>query len=332
MHGVKRINLTDELRAEKEKKEAVKVDRFKALSSTIEKLKAKKDTHKELLASLSEQLSMNPDLTTSYNLRRSIIKENGFTEDEWNQELNFTLKLLTSNPKSYPLWQHRSWILKQIDKNEYYQKELNLTYKLLSMDKRNFHGWSYRREILDILHERLPPTSVEDLYFKEWEYLTMMINSDISNYSAWHQRRILLVYYIEGKELTKIPEGDLKKLITSESEYIYHAIFTDAEDQSVWNYMKWFVSDERVLSILGKEELNTTVDKYLEAMREINEDEMEFSNKLNKWCTLMMIFLTDYYNKEITKAEKIDLLESLKKSDPLRINRYQEMIDETGAK
>ena len=46
----------------------------------------------------------------------------------------------------------------------------------------------------------------------------------------------------------------------------------------------------------------------------------------------MMIFLTDYYNKEITKAEKIDLLESLKKSDPLRINRYQEMIDETGAK
>ena len=96
--------------------------------------------------------------------------------------------------------------------------------------------------------------------------------------------------------------------------------------------MKWFVSDERVLSILGKEELNTTVDKYLEAMREINEDEMEFSNKPNKWCTLMMIFLTDYYNKEITKAEKIDLLESLKKSDPLRINRYQEMIDETGAK
>lgn len=332
MHGVKRINLTEELKAEKEKKEAIKVDRFKTLSSTIEKLKSEKNTHKELLTSLSEQLAMNPDLTTSYNIRRSIIKEKGYSDDEWNQELNFTLKLLTSNPKSYPLWQHRSWILKQIDKDENYQKELNLTYKLLSMDKRNFHGWSYRREILDILSERLPSTSVEDLYLKEWEYLTMMINSDISNYSAWHQRRILLIYYIEGKHLTKIPEGGLKKLVTTESEYIYQAIFTDAEDQSVWNYMKWFVSDEKVLSILGNEELNATVDKYLEAMREINEDEMDFSNKLNKWCTLMMIFLTDYYNKEITKAEKIDLLESLKKSDPLRTNRYQEMIDEIGGK
>lgn len=327
MHGVKRINLTEELRAEKQKKEAAQVERFRALSSTIEKLKAGKNTHKELLPSLSEQLSMNPDLTTSYNLRRSIIQKSNYTDDEWNQELNFTLKLLTSFPKSYPLWQHRSWILKQIGKDEYYQRELDLTNKLLSMDKRNFHGWSYRREILDILNERLPSASIEDLYYKEWEYLTMMINSDISNYSAWHQRRILLVYYIEGKGLTKIPEGDLKKLIETESEYIYQAIFTDAEDQSVWNYMKWFVSDERVLSILGKEELNTTVDKYLEAMREINEDEMEFSNKLNKWCTLMMIFLTDYYNREFSKVEKINLLESLKKSDPLRTNRYQEMID-----
>ncbi|KAL6935218.1 related to Geranylgeranyl transferase type-2 subunit alpha [Hanseniaspora guilliermondii] len=327
MHGVKRINLTEELRAEKEKKEAIQVDRFRNLSSTIEKLKTGKDTNQDLLKSLSEQLTMNPDLTTSYNLRRSIIKDKGYIEDEWNQELNFTLQLLTSNPKSYPLWQHRSWILKQIDKDEYYQKELNLTYKLLSMDKRNFHGWSYRREILDILNERLSLTSIEDLYFKEWEYLTMMINSDISNYSAWHQRRTLLVYYIESTQLTKIPEGTLKKLITKECDYIYQAIFTDAEDQSVWNYMKWFVSDERVLSILGNEELNTAVDKYLEAMREINEDELEFSNKLNKWCTLMMLFLTENYSKEITKVEKIDLLESLKKSDPLRINRYQEMID-----
>lgn len=328
MHGVKRVNLTEELRLEKEKKEAIKVEQFKNLSSTIETLKHSNDKQQELLDTLAAQLSMNPDLTTSYNLRRDVIKQRNYKEAEWGKELNFTLRLLTSNPKSYPLWQHRSWILNEINKDEYYQKELDLTYKLLSMDKRNFLGWSYRREILDILYKRLTTDEIDDLYLKEWDYLTMMINSDISNYSAWHQRRILLIHYMNKENEDKIPENSINSLITKEGEYIYHAIFTDAEDQSVWNYMKWFVTDQNILSVLGNEELNNIVDKFLEAMKEINEDELEFSNKLNKWCSLMIIFLAEYYKKDIPVAEKIELLESLKKTDPLRANRYQEMIEQ----
>lgn len=328
MHGVKRVTLTEELRLEKEKKEAIKVEQFKKLTSTIQTLKGKDDKTQELLDKLAAQLSMNPDLTTSYNLRREVIKKRNYTEADWDKELNFTLKLLTSNPKSYPLWQHRSWILNEINQDEYYQKELNLTYKLLSMDKRNFHGWSYRREILDILHTRLSAEELDDLYLKEWEYLTMMINSDISNYSAWHQRRILILHYMNKSDGNKIPEGDVHSLIKKEGDYIYNAIFTDAEDQSVWNYMKWFVTDNDIAKLLKEHELSELVDKFLEAMQEINEDEVEFNGKPNKWCTLMIIFLEDRYKREFCLNDRKKLFDSLKTIDPLRATRYQEMSDQ----
>lgn len=331
MHGVKRVTLTKELQLEKEKKEKVKLDRFLLLSTKINGLegKDKRDEElKQLLGYLNAQLLINPDLTTSYNLRRETILKLGFNSENWEEELNYTMMLLTKAPKSYALWQYRCWILSQLDSTIYYKKELNLTLKLLSLDKRNFHGWSYRRDILDILSRKLAEPDIDELYSKEWVFLTEMINSDISNYSAWHQRRTLLLYYLDSQKF-KTPKPDyasMKDLLVEEVEYLYQAIFTDAEDQSVWNYLKWFITEGKVRSRFTAEENEQILEKYIQAMLEINEDEFEFNGKWNKWCSLLLIYTKDYLRDNRTDIDKELLLESLIKSDPLRKNRYLEML------
>ncbi|XBW35990.1 hypothetical protein QEN19_001564 [Hanseniaspora menglaensis] len=332
MHGVKRVILTEELRLEKKKRDREKVEIFKTLATRVENIKEKDENVKnlkELLLTLNEQLVMNPDLTTSYNLRRSTILKLKFSNEDWDKELNFTTILLTKSPKSYPIWQHRCWILSQLNSVIYYEKELKLTFKLLAMDKRNFHGWSYRRDILDILYAKLDSKNMDALYSKEWEFLTEMINSDISNYSAWHQRRTLLLYYIGSKE-NKTPKQNhisIKQLLEEEADYLYQAIFTDAEDQSVWNYLKWFITDSKISSIFTNEENKEILDKYISAMNEINEDEFEFNGKWNKYCSLLLIYIKDNLRKERVDIVKSVLLESLVKSDPLRKNRYLELLD-----
>lgn len=331
MHGVKRVTLTKELQLEKERKEKAKLDRFLLLSTKIDALngKDKKDQElKQLLSYLDAQLIINPDLTTSYNLRRDSILQLEFSSENWDEELNYTMMLLTKAPKSYGLWQHRCWILSQLDSSIYYEKELKLTLKLLSLDKRNFHGWAYRRDILDILSSRLGASEIDELYSKEWEFLTEMINSDISNYSAWHQRRTLLLYYLDSQTF-KAPKSDytsMKDLLVDEVEYLYQAIFTDAEDQSVWNYLKWFITESKVRFCFTGEENEQILEKYIQAMLEINEDESEFNGKWNKWCSLLLIYIKDHLCVDRDDIDKNLLLESLIKSDPLRKNRYLEML------
>ena len=333
MHGVKRVDLTEELRLEKEKKDKIKLEKFKFLSTTIDTLSSKdKDEEelKELLKNLDAQLMINSDLTTSYNLRRDTILKLNFKVEDWEKELNYTTMLLTKSPKSYPLWQHRCWILTQLDSKSYYEKELKLTFKLLSLDKRNFHGWSYRRDILDVLYLKLDSNEVQDLYAREWKFLTEMINSDISNYSAWHQRRTLLLHYIDSEngETPSTEFTSIKELLENEVEYIYQAIFTDAEDQSVWNYMKWFITDSKVRFIFTDKESEQILEKYIEAMHEINEDEFEFDGKWNKWCSLLLIYIKDNISTDRDDIDKKALLESLTESDPLRKNRYKEMLQQ----
>ena len=65
---------------------------------------------------------------------------------------------------------------------------------MLSFDSRNFHGWGYRRTVVsalesNALHTEDPSTSMTET---EFEYTTKMINSNLSNFSAWHNRSKLI--------------------------------------------------------------------------------------------------------------------------------------------
>ena len=68
---------------------------------------------------------------------------------------------------------------------------------------------------------------------------TSMLEKNFSNFSAWHYR---------GKLLTKIHKNNGTvyqvplNIIEEELEKIKHAIFTEPNDQSPWNYHRWLIS------------------------------------------------------------------------------------------
>ncbi|XWS21397.1 hypothetical protein CRYUN_Cryun30bG0051700 [Craigia yunnanensis] len=72
----------------------------------------------------------------------------------------------------------------------------------------------------------------------ELKYTEDMINTNFSNYSAWHNRSVLLSNLLEKKA-----EGFLSKenVLPEEYEFIHQAIFTDPDDQSGWFYHLWLL-------------------------------------------------------------------------------------------
>lgn len=116
-------------------------------------------------------------------------------------DLNFLIPLLRQYPKCYWIWEYRRWLLEEtsrqlpaIDSYKFWQEELGLVGKMLSLDSRNFHGWGYRRMIIVALKDH--PLEVGDspkvVAEQELHYTTRMIESNLSNFSAWHSRSKLI--------------------------------------------------------------------------------------------------------------------------------------------
>ena len=77
-----------------------------------------------------------------------------------------------------------------------WREELALVEKMLGRDSRNFLGWGYRRLVVENL-ERLSGSSMAEAEFK---YTTKMIESNLSNFSAWHNRSKLLIRLMEEQQ------------------------------------------------------------------------------------------------------------------------------------
>lgn len=133
-------------------------------------------------------------------------------------ELELSQACLQENPKSYCTWHHRRWALDQgvalrggIDKTgggsggggetggaagaadesdessnsarALLERELQLVARALELDDRNFHAWAHRRWVA----RRLGVSPARELAFAGAK-----VAADFSNYSAWHQRSLLL--------------------------------------------------------------------------------------------------------------------------------------------
>lgn len=121
-------------------------------------------------------------------------------------ELKLTEAGLRINPKSYCAWHHRCWILDKFASQSEWAKELKICTQYLELDDRNceywtvqfsiafilvlyrlssfsVHCWDYRRYIIE-RHE----TQLE----KELDYSLQKLESNFSNYSAWHYRSKLI--------------------------------------------------------------------------------------------------------------------------------------------
>lgn len=203
----------------------------------------------------SRLLTQNPEYYTIWNEHRRILRQHfdflsaeakGLQEtasssledchDEIKEllrsDLAFIFPLLVKFPKCYWIWNHRQWLLQQASQRlssatsrKFWMDELALATKMLAKDSRNFHGWGYRRMVVTEL-ENESLSSQGETSFKnrvassmvrsEFEYTTRMINTNLSNFSAWHNRSRLIPRLLQEEEAS---EETRRKLLDDGGHY-----------------------------------------------------------------------------------------------------------------
>lgn len=257
------------------------------------------------------------------------------------EDLQFLIPLIKQYPKCYWIWNHRSWLLATATQHlpaqtalQLWQGELALDGKMLAMDSRNFHAWDYRRKIVEEL-ERLGEKSMVE---PEFEYTTKMIQSNLSNFSAWHNRSQLIPRLLEERDADA---GSRKKLFDNEFELITTALYTDPYDQSLWSYHQYLMStlDSKspinstdytrktaVLSPVTDEDRLAYLEQELESIKEMLDGAED--------CKYIYQALLEYSKRRIelstdditnTTNEMAGWLTELKKLDPLREGRWRDM-------
>ncbi|RLM55928.1 hypothetical protein C2845_PM10G18980 [Panicum miliaceum] len=182
-------------------------------------------------------LEINPEAYTAWNYRKLAFQHNikelsdpEAIKSAVDDELRVVEVAFKANPKSYGAWYHRKWLLNQKLAPVDSKREFGLLDKLLKVDARNFHGWNYRRFLARFM-------GVPDE--EELKYTMDKISDNFSNYSAWHNRSILL-----SNLLIQQSKGfeSKQKIFSEEFELVTQALFTDPSDQSGWFYHLWLLA------------------------------------------------------------------------------------------
>ncbi|SMR50624.1 unnamed protein product [Zymoseptoria tritici ST99CH_1E4] len=363
-HGVPRVagGIPDKSEQTREK-ERKHIEQYKQLESEVtEKIRAR-DYSNTTLQLTSKLLSANPEYYTIWNYRRLILEdvfakeletkadsveegdaaaaqEAGLTTAQREiallvkEDLQFLVPLLKQYPKCYWIWNHRSWLLATATKHvpphgtlPLWQAELGLVSKMLSLDSRNFHGWGYRRDVVKNLEDLSGKSMVEP----EYEYTTKMIQSNLSNFSAWHNRGQLIPRLLNERQADS---AQRKELFDAEFELVTRALYTDPYDQSLWFYHQYLMSalDSKnphapeILSPCTNSDRLHYLEQEIDSIREMldgAEDCKYIYQALLEYAP--RYFVVEAGNKAITPAEMTDWLDELKKIDPLRAGRWEDL-------
>ncbi|KAK7544605.1 uncharacterized protein J3D65DRAFT_563914 [Phyllosticta citribraziliensis] len=360
-HGVPRTAAAAERTERTEQarqKERQQIEQYKGLVALVNAKVADKQYTEEALALTSKLLSQNPEYYTVWNHRRVILQDifrnaqgkeavesEGLSTAQQTilgyiaDDLRFTIPLLMKFPKCYWIWNHRQWLLQQSTEllpqsqaRGLWQEELGLVGKMLSRDSRNFHGWSYRRFVVARL-EALPSEDGQktSMTEPEFEYTTKMINTNLSNFSAWHNRTKLIPRLLDERSAD---EETRRKFLKAEFELIQKALYTDPYDQSLWFYHANLMSalDEatpqnaRIIFNLDRNVRQEFVEEELESIKDMLDGAEDC-----KWIYRALLD-TAVALKQLREGNNVELdeemaewLSELRKLDPLRSGRWDDL-------
>ncbi|KAF7338661.1 Rab-protein geranylgeranyltransferase [Mycena venus] len=326
MHGVKRVRESPEAAAAKKLREQSKIKEYLALNDDVLAKKASNDWSREAFNLTTRILQINPEFYTAWNYRRNILLQGIFPgsspkeiNDLLTDDLSMTTASLKMHPKVYWIWNHRRWCLENVpdgpgtgtegDANGWrktnWDRELFVVDKMLDADSRNFHAWSYRRYVLARMPVARPETA-------ELTYTTRKIESNFSNFSAWHQRtKILSSLWGSGKlDYSKSKE---------EGKSLRNAMYTDPNDQSVWIYHRW---------LMGAGADKDVLDREIAIIQELLDEQPD-----SKWCMESLVhykqLLLKNHSSSVDAATITNdcrrLLGDLRVLDPARRRRYEEI-------
>jgi geranylgeranyl transferase type-2 subunit alpha len=170
------------------------------------------------------------------------------------EEYALNTAVIMKDFKVYSAFVHRRWILSQMDaqrRRALLQGELKKCESLLKLDDRNFHAWGYRRWVTDELRQiridggDAAPLLSSSLFSDqdEWTFTDAKINQNFSNYSAWHNRALLmegLAASASAAAVAKATTSDHAAVFETravhETELAIKAFYCDPNDQSAWLY------------------------------------------------------------------------------------------------
>jgi geranylgeranyl transferase type-2 subunit alpha len=255
-------------------------------------------------------------------------------------DLQLTFSLLRKFPKCYWIWNHRNWLLRRAESilgadaaRRLWAGELQLINKMLHADSRNFHAWSYRRFVVS-QNDRLSTSSEgqnPSLAESEFEYTTKLIRTNLSNFSAWHNRSQLIPQILEER---KVDPTARRAFLGTELSLICEAINTDPFDQSIWFYHQYLMSTlspacpphQLIVQDLTNGERQTYYEHEMEYIKEILEDETDC-----KWIYEGLLGLAEAYVEvdagtgSVTTRDMRGWLEELKRLDSLRRGRWEDL-------
>ena len=286
------------------------------------------------------------------------------------EDLNFLIPLLRQFAKCYWIWNHRAWLLQQVSEHlptssaiALWKEEMGLVSKMLSYDSRNFHAWQYRRTVVGSLEElsrkelqkqTQPRSEGEEgaqagetqaeagkldeaqvvqqasLAEQEFEYTTKMIRTNLSNFSAWHNRSQLIPRLLAERNADDTAR---RRLLDQEFDLITQALYTDPYDQSLWFYHQYLMT---TLSPkcparwqIVKDMNNGDRVEYFETQMEMLKDMLDGTDDC-KWIYQALLTTAQEYlevesgNKAFSTAEMEEWLSQLERLDPLRKKRWED--------
>lgn len=274
----------------------------------------------------------------------ALVTEQTQPPDELLQDdLHLTFVLLRKFPKCYWIWNHRDWLLQKAESllgtdaaRKLWAGELQLVNKMLHADSRNFHAWGYRRIVVSKI-ERLSSSTEESavtspsLAQSEFDYTTKMIKTNLSNFSAWHNRGQLIPRILRERNADAKAR---RAFLASELELICEAINTDPFDQSIWFYHQYLMStispscppNGLIVQDLTNGERQKYYENEMDYIKEILEDETDC-----KWIYEGLLRLAEAYLEvdagtgAVTTKDMRTWLAELKRLDTLRRGRWDDL-------
>ncbi|KLJ09261.1 geranylgeranyl transferase type-2 subunit beta [Blastomyces silverae] len=372
-HGVPRYDTSRQRTEEARQKELQKIQAYNELVRAVNSQRAERNFSTEALNKTSELLTRNPEYYTIWNTRRLILQHQfstatsstggGNSDDQIKNiiksDLQFLFPLLRGYPKCYWIWNHRLWDLEQTTlllpasvSRGFWQEELALVGKMLSLDSRNFHGWGYRRQVISALEELASnddddatedkndgASAPKSMAKAELDYTTKMIGTNLSNFSAWHNRTQLILRLLDeqaasGEERQKMLDNGKPIYSSNEPKLkLIHRALIDPYDQSLWFYHQNLMCTFDPPLAAGTMAPNLTdaerlayLENEVEAITEMLDGEEDC-----KWiyqalinCGAIISRVEGYMSTEMKQRISGWLCE-LKRIDPLRQGRWLDL-------
>ncbi|KAJ4024690.1 Rab geranylgeranyltransferase [Fusarium irregulare] len=204
---------------------------------------------------------------------------------------------------------------------------------MLSKDQRNFYAWGYRRFVVSKLEsaELQGKSMVEE----EFTYTTKMIETNLSNFSAWHNRSQLIPKLLDERGVDSRMRATF---LGEELSFVREGLDVGPEDQSLWYYHRFLISqivgddDPQTAAPMDPNEKAAYVRHEVDAIKDLLDDYKDvkciYEALLEYTLTLEKLERRDRDQEDL-----IDLqtwLTKLRVLDPMRKGRWNDIIAQIG--